>query len=348
MRQPPPSLTVLLPGLLAPLRRRAAARVPPPEAPGLAALTARSRIGHGPRRDWAAAALHWAGIPLEGEPPVGALRRLGLGQPDDGRVWMAAAPVHIHPDLRGAVLFEGPDLQVTEAEARSLCAAFDAYWESEGLHLEPTTAAHWHLRLPGSKTPETTPLEVVRGRDPFPGLPRGDQRAFWWRVINETQMLFHGHPVNRERAATGRPTLNALWLWGAAPLPPAPSRPVHVTADDPFLWGLARLHPEGRAETLPRDPAAWLEALGPGRHLLHLPALARPADYEDAPAWEEALRTMDSAWFGPLAEALRTGRLGASTLLDPEGLELEARPGRWRGVWGRRGWAARLTGGRSA
>ena len=346
MPAPHVSFHVLVPGLLAPLRRRRAAGVPVPEAPGLAALVARSRVRTGRPEPVERAAARLAGLACKTDPPVGAVRRLGLGAVPDDVSWMAATPVHIRPDLNGAVLFEGPELAITDAEARALCEAFDAHWSAEGLHLEPTVPAHWHLRLPRGEPPQTTPLEQVRGGDPFPALPGGPRKSFWWRVLNETQMLFHQHPVNRGREAHGRPTLNALWLWGAGRLPVSTPRPVRVLSHDPFLLGLARLHPGGRAAPLPEDPARWIGGATEQAWWIHLDALDRPSAYDDPPAWEAALQQLDQAWFVPLASALRRGRLPGLVLLDPPGgLRLEARPGRWRGWWGNARWAARLLEG---
>ena len=346
VRTTQPELTVLLPGLVAPLRSRQAAGVPRPETPALAALCARSRVDHPPAQSFEHTALRLAGLPIPEEPPVGAIRRLGLGMPADDAVWMAADPVHIHPDLNGAVLFEGPDLQVRDEEAQALCASFDAYWGEAGLHLEPTRAGHWHLRLPREIPVTTTSLRQVRGHDPFPGMPRDGDRGFWWRLLNETQMLFHTHPVNRARTEAGLPTLNGLWIWGAGSLPPPATEVPAVASDDPFLQGLARLHPAGHFEPVPAQPHAWLSALAPGAHLLHLDHLARPADYNDPPAWEDGLQRLDRDWFQALEAVLRAGRLRRLRLVDPGGLHLTAAPGRWRGLWRRRDWAGRLTGAR--
>jgi hypothetical protein len=88
---------------------------------------------------------------------------------------------------------------------------------------------------------------------------------------------------------------------------------------------------------LPAGAAAWLDrAPEEGRHLLVLDALRAPAALQDPAVHEERLHHLEAAWFAPLLDALRAGRIGMATVHVPEaGLSFETVRGDLRRFWRR-------------
>ncbi|MDH4094798.1 MAG: hypothetical protein OEV81_08425 [Betaproteobacteria bacterium] len=161
---------------------------------------------------------------------------------------------------------------------------------------------------------DAPPAAEVWGRDFAECMPA----APWPALLNEIQMALHDHPANEGREAAA----NGVWLWGAGELPAALRAPWRsIASDDPLARGLARAAGI-ESHAAPRAAAEWLAALpGAGRHLVQLGAL------EGA---------MDEAWFAPLLEALRAGRLGMLTLHAPgAGLAVEAARHDLRRFWRR-------------
>jgi hypothetical protein len=140
------------------------------------------------------------------------------------------------------------------------------------------------------------------------------------RVLNESQMALHDHPVNEAREMHGEPPVNSLWFWGAGRLP-AVSRPrfASVTAAEPIALGLARAAGI-TARTLPAGANEWLQP-AEGRHLVVLDTLRAPLALAEPGEYAEALASLERDWFEPLVSALRSGRIGMLTLHVPDGPE---------------------------
>ena len=137
----------------------------------------------------------------------------------------------------------------------------------------------------------------------------------------------HGHAVNAERQASGRPPINSLWLWGAGALPPRGESAQDgrfanvfdgVWSAQPLALGLARAACIP-THTVPRNLESLLEHAAPDtHHLVVLDNLLGPVHYEDGDAYAAALNTLETHWFAPLRKALARGkvtrlRLEAST-----------------------------------
>jgi hypothetical protein len=72
-------------------------------------------------------------------------------------------------------------------------------------------------------------------------MPEGQAVPPPRQVMNEAQMLFFDHPVNRAREQRGQVAISGVWLWGEGDLPPpARTRFSHVRGDDAVLRGLAK------------------------------------------------------------------------------------------------------------
>ncbi len=227
-----------------------------------------------PDADWLAAGWGLSVAPIE-HPLPSWLRP----EPMDGPPLLS--PVHfvlgterIHLRRLSA---DQPDADEMEALAGAL--------QPLGLWLEPLQAEVWRLTEGAPGPLRAVPLPAMEGRSIGPLMP--EPRA-WHGLMNEIQMCWHDHPVNRAREAAGRLPVNAAWPW---PRPQAAEVPA-LASDDALVCWLA-----GTAE-VPGGP---------------LPALARGA------GWLVPAAASAEHWLQTLLAALGEGRLPALWLIDRDG-----------------------------
>lgn len=220
--------------------------------------------------------------------------------------WLHADPVHLRADLDRLRLYDSRHLGIAPAEARALADAFNAHFAADGLRLHVPIPQRWYLHTETPPAIATQPLSLIAGRSIEPFLPNGDDTGRWAGLMNETQMLFHQHPVNQARESAGRPAINGLWTWGGG-LWAAIERPAELAAihaDVPLAMGLAE------AAGIPGQPlsSTALHTRGPGTRLVIWSDLWRAVVDADPTTWCQAVAELDGA-LGPTLAALRAGRL---------------------------------------
>ena len=167
--------------------------------------------------------------------------RLADGGKPDEDYWLRADPVHLAPDRDQLVLMPETLLQMTSAEASALADAFNRMYGAEGWHLEFPNHSRGYLRSPAPLEALTRDPEGLAGGPVLQAMPQGRHSGGLKQLMNETQMLFHAHPVNRARDAAGHPLINSLWFWGGGTLPPRSGRkPAQIVTDLLLVKGLAR------------------------------------------------------------------------------------------------------------
>jgi len=275
--------------------------------PALELLLARGRR-HGEQAQHLEAWLHDA-FGLEEQPmAAGALTLLAANVDPGDASWVRADPVHLRLMRDHLVIMPAEALTITGEEAAALCAALNGHFAGT-MQVRVVDPRRWCARVDKVfSSSDHSSLEDA-GREVTLGDP----------LLNEIQMLLHAHPVNEAREARGEPPVNSLWLWGAGPAPKARSRWNTVLADEPIATGLARLAKAGY-RPLPASAGAWLErAPEDGRYLMVLDALRAPAALDDIASYKENLNALEAAWFAPLLDALRAGRIGMITVHVPGG-----------------------------
>lgn len=318
MKVSPLRLTLLIPGLFGPGSAngsgvrpgRGAQGFPLPHAPTLAKLLSRAHCIPDPV-DTDALRYRLFGYALsesQDHPDAWLSYHYDTGAGAPGAL-LRADPVHLRADPSRLILFGPEHLQITADEAQALTEVFNRHYAAAGLRLELPTPRRGYLHLPQQPDLRTTPLPCARGRDVDACLPVGREARHWHRFLNEVQMLFHDHPVNRARTARGRPSINSLWLWGGGlPLAATASDWHYVWSHDATLRGLAWLNGI-RGAPPPADAQAWLQGLGGGRHLLCLDDLRPAVAHTDVEGWLAQVEHVERAWFAPLLQALGQGRL---------------------------------------
>lgn len=287
---------------------------------------------------------------LDTAAPYAALRLLGEGIDPGRHHWACADPVHLRLHQERLILADGARAEVTMAEAEALVSELNRHFGTgsesgesfesfESFEFIAAAPERWYLRLSAAASFETPPLSAMAGRRIERQLPEEAGLAWLRRLLNEAQMLLHGHAVNEARADAGRMTVNSLWLWGPGRLPDTSAgKWTTVCSDHPLARGLAR------HAGIPERPApASFDALKAfagkdDRLLVTLEPLLRAVQYEDIDAWRDGIVALERDWFAPLAAAVRAGRvvldLRASTIYGEPGWQVE-RGDLWK-FWKRR------------
>jgi 2,3-bisphosphoglycerate-independent phosphoglycerate mutase len=71
----------------------------------------------------------------------------------------------------------------------------------------------------GSDRFTSIPPHDITGKSILEYLPKGDGSERLMNLMNSSQMLFHNHPVNKERIGRGELPAASIWLWGQGKAP---------------------------------------------------------------------------------------------------------------------------------
>ena len=307
-----PELILLVPRLAAELPGMEAPGFPWPETPGLDRLLSRARQAPGSSHPYDAVfGLLTDGVQGPDWPAAAPSYLADTGREPPGPL-LRADPVHLRADPVRLRLFDASALAIRAEEAEALACAFNEAFDAEGLRLETACPERWYLHLPSPERIEAQAPRDLLGRPVDDCLPRGSRA--WAPFLNEIQMLFHAHEVNRRREAEGRPVINSLWPWGGGEMPqPRAGVLAGVWTDDAIARGLAILAGVTESPT-PVDAEAWRATAGEGRHLVWLDGLAAAAGQGHVESWLAALSTLEETWFKPLSGMLGRGRLASLKL----------------------------------
>ncbi len=232
----------------------------------------------------------------DGALPWAALEAARRGVDPGDRAWGLLTPVHLHLGTEQVSLLDPAALALDDATSRALLAAVEDLFTSEGAALVWLDATRWLVAHESLHELPTASLDRVIGRHVDRWLPDAPQARLWRRLQNEVQMLLYTHPINAEREAQGRLTVNSVWLSGC-----------------------------GRRQRVAEPPGLAVD------DRLRGPALA-----EDWPAWADAWRALDAGPIAALGDAVRRGEPAALTLCgERAALRLEPAPRRfWQRLTG--------------
>lgn len=276
--------------------------------PTLGALLARGSETRRNPADTSSDALIATAFRLADDIPYAPLRLLGDGVDPEAHCWVCADPVHLRLHQERLVLADARSIGIDDDEAASLVATLNAHFADAG-EFRAAGAQRWYLRLCEATQFRVPPLSAMTGRRVEQQLPEDAATRALRRLLNEAQMLLHGHAVNEARADSGRMAINSLWLWGPGQLPRGlPKIFDAVCADHPLARGLA-LASGAECRPLPASYADWLALHPQGHQMVLLEDLLRAVQYEDPDAWQQGIRDLETNWFVPLAAAVRAGRV---------------------------------------
>lgn len=228
--------------------------------------------------------------------------------PDPGSMQALAIATPIHAALALTDLTAtGPEqLNLSEEDARALCAAANTHMRDEGLQFYVVEPLRWLVACDRpvnvlSERPDWMIGEALR-----PNLPRGADARRVERWMNELQMLLYTHPVNIAREDRGLPPVNVVWLWGfSSPGELGRNAPVLPSPDTRWLQAIrdgdASAWQHAWTEVPPRLLAADCIILGDHRPRLRLTPTAPTAlsriksVFGRAPTLAQVLRTLQAS-----------------------------------------------------
>lgn len=228
------------------------------------------------------------------------------GVPPGDAYWLRADPVGISMQ-REQMALQG-NLEISAAEAEQLCASLNSHFAADGLRFMAPHPLRWYLQLAHQPDINTHPLSQVVGADMHAHLPFGADALHWHSVLNEIQMLFYEHAVNEARALSGKPAINAVWLWGGGKYQAALSKPFSIMAGDSELT-LAFAQAAGipfvpGGDAIPAFTVTDEEAL-----LLVYESLRVALQKADIGQWRAALQLFETNYAAPLLAQLAAGQI---------------------------------------
>jgi hypothetical protein len=266
-----------------------------------------------PHEAWLAHALGLAAAPDDahtGAPlACAAMRGLGLraeADAADGH-WFMLQPAHIQLSRTHLLLSDLRSLHLTEAESRPLYELARPYFEELGKTLLYAAPDLWFVRADDWAGLQTASPDAATTQNLSDWMPEGERARDYRKLQNETQMLWHEHPVNQARQARGLQPVNAYWMWGGAPAGAAKTAPVAIGGGPAWMEALAA--PSQRA------PAAAQLIAQPGGGVAMLAELIPSAQTGDWSDWLMRMQRIEQEWCAPLLAALKDGRIGRVSLV---------------------------------
>jgi len=277
--------------------------------PGLERLLARGRT-QGGETSLAHALCHAFSVARQDDSPLAPVTAAYDGLNASRGYWLRADPVHLQVGMRGMTLLDAEHVGLSMAESEALATALKPLFKEAGWHLLATAPGRWYGHPSHAIKLQTTPLDEVATRHVNSALPVGPSAARVMRLVNDAQILLHGHPVNQARERRGERPINSLWLWGGGEMPKAGRRFQQVLTEQTEALALAKLSGSASAPC----PARLGDVPRAASTLLVLPEFPADASAEDA-------ARLDADWFLPLLRGLRIGRFQRATitLTGPEG-----------------------------
>ena len=155
-----------------------------------------------------------------GDWPIAAILRQHQTNDCKRRYWLRADPVHISPDLSTARLLACEQFGLSESEAEHFFQTLQPIVEQAGYLLSRSDSNTWYISAPQQLTATlfAEPSQAM-GDNIMNHLPSGEGAAAWIRLMNETQIVLHADPINRQRRAQAKLPINSLWFWGAGYYP---------------------------------------------------------------------------------------------------------------------------------
>ncbi len=265
--------------------------------------------------------------------PIAAISRLSDDNQHPEGIWLRADPVHVSADRDGLILMDQNRFNLSQRDAVALAADINRVLEPHGLILEVPVPYRWYVRVKEPQEIQTTPLDLIVGKDILPFMPQGDDRINWIQLLNEVQMTLHMSDVNQLREQNKQLPINSVWFWGYGELPKIIDRQwSFITSDEMLAKGLSMVAATP-FEELPDSYDLIKKHDANYNGLIVINAFQRFIYYHDLEGWLEALISYEQNWFLPLRKALKNktlDRLNIRTTRYSINLDNSARYKLWR------------------
>ena len=191
-----------------------------------------------------------------GNTPLSFAELSALGDGLGGAHYLRADPVHLEADLSQVYLRGNTGLDLSASELDFLVEELNQHLQKDQLKLIAVNAKRWYLQATQKIVVDTHAWMSCVNQAITNYLPRDPDRH-WERLFTELQMILHASKINQQRRQAGKPTLDALWFFGSAPLEglkQSAEMVAELWTDSPWAKGLALYH---------KIPVMDLKALNP-------------------------------------------------------------------------------------
>jgi len=247
-------------------------------------------------------------LPMQGSPALSTVAMQSFGLQANQADWFFIQPAHFHIARDHLVLTDMRQLHVTEQEGRTLFDVAKPLFDEVGNALLYGDAYTWFVQNHDWRDLLTTTPDAACGHNIDIWMPKGSKERDWRKLHNEVQMHWHEHPINSAREQRGLRPVNSLWLWGGSPhsenIPSCCYTEVFYLSNTTPSLSL----PCAR-KTKVKDINTVIDS--PTQHgLLVLDALIEPALAGDWAEWLDRLHTLESNWFLPLLNTVKSRTIG--------------------------------------
>ena len=231
--------------------------------------------------------------------------------------WFRADPVNLQADRDTAILAGHEDLNLSQDEADKLVALINEHFVDEPWQLYTCSPHRWYMRLDKPSSLKTTPLDNVLGEDINLFNPTGNDADYWFKIMNELQMLIHGSNVNFERESRNKMTANSLWLWGGGCLPDSKMNPYYdkIITNNIIFSGIGY---HCGFDVLPLDDT-FVEKIKSNNNVIVLDMLSEQCQRRDAYTFMQKLNELENTFLIYCNDLLLGGHIGKIKLISDAG-----------------------------
>lgn len=248
-----------------------------------------------------------------GWPLAAVTRQVEVGDAGDGH-WLRADPANVRADMSAVRLLACGGMGLTQDEAEALLRPLKPLFGDLGWPISAPAPERWYVSLPrDAQLPAFTDPDTALGSEIHDLLPAGSDGRRWRALLNEAQIVLHNHPINDQRARSGRLPVNSLWFHGGGRLPDQVACDLREVQSNDFSL---RAFADYAGVTAADLPARYAATALPS--LIDLRSVRDPAQ-------------LAGDWLLPLRAALRAGQVATVELdfADGHRLALTAAQ-RWR------------------
>ena len=157
---------------------------------------------------------------------------------------ICADPIPVNVDIAHVYSLGNTYLDLTLEEAQCYIDYLNPQLPS-GLSLQVgDNPLQWHLVTDKNYQFEVCAPDGVFGKTLVDKMPQGPDAGVMLALFNDIQMLLYSSELNQQRRLAGRPTIDALWLWGVGQqiIPSVNCRWDLVISTNDMVLELARLN----------------------------------------------------------------------------------------------------------
>ena len=124
--------------------------------------------------------------------------------------------------LRDGIMEDFSAGHISSEESAALLKTLNEHLHGSGAVFYPGVSYRNLMVIPGGGGVDSTPPHDIVGQEIDPYLPAGPDRDLIATCMEESEKVFAGHPVNRERIAAGKKPVTHIWPWSSGKRPAIP------------------------------------------------------------------------------------------------------------------------------